>query len=136
MSISTSTMKRAKTGYNVFVTEKFAEIKAASKEPIVFVSEAKKIGMMWGKLTVEEKLVYANRAKICSGVKADGTPCTHKAKKNLQFCGYHVPNKTEKKSEKKTKCVGVTASGVQCSRNARSGKTMCQMHIKKSAKTE
>ncbi len=133
--------QRGKSGYNIFVKEKSAEMKENSTEKIQFKEISKKIGEMWKNMSEDEKDMYRQKAKdmpaetkkICSGTKGDGTACSNKVKTDSKFCGQHLP-KQEKDTSDENKCKAKTAKGNPCTRNACDGQDLCKMHIAKSTK--
>lgn len=132
--------QRGKSGYNVFVSEKSAELKSNSNKKIVFKNLSKKIGDMWKKMTEEEKDIYREKAKnipiekkkICIGTKGNGDPCTNKTKENSNYCGQHIVKDSNDESD--NKCQAKTRKNVPCTRKAIDNQDLCKIHIEKSSK--
>lgn len=126
--------QRGRSGYNVFVSEKAAEMKASSTEKFDFKVVSKTIGDMWKMMTEKEKDIYREKAKnmpidkkeICNGVKGNGDPCTNKTKPNSDVCGQHMP----KEHEDVPMCIANTKKGTQCKRKVVEGQDLCKTHIK------
>lgn len=142
--LSSQKPQRMKSGYNVFVSEKSAELKAGSKDKIAFKDISKKISEMWKAMSDEEKEVYQEKAKnmpveqkkICAGTKGDGTACVNKAKTNSEFCGQHMPKEEKGDEDNSNKCKAKTKKGNDCTRHAQEGSDLCKMHLANSSKQE
>lgn len=134
--------QRGRSGYNVFVSEKSAEMKEQQGDKVSFKDLSKTIGQMWKEMSEEEKDVYREKAKsmpveqkkICSGTKGNGDPCTNKTKEGSEFCGQHLPKETKETEE--NMCQAKTKKGSACTRKAQEGQDLCKMHLIKSSTTD